>query len=155
MPKRTLLAGDPYHCQCQKTARLVAEQLELGTDEWSVAFQSLFGREEWLRPYANETLERLGREGLESIDIVCPGFSADCLETLEEMALQNKTVFQQAGGGQYRYIPALNDTPDHVEALADIVMQHVRGWPAIDAWNAEDAAREAAERERRAREMGA
>jgi ferrochelatase len=94
MPRRTLLAGDPYHCQCQKTARLVAEQLELRDDEWSVAFQSLFGREEWLRPYASETLERLGREGLESIDVVCPGFSADCLETLEEMALQNKTVFQ-------------------------------------------------------------
>jgi ferrochelatase len=155
MPRRTLLAGDPYHCQCQKTARLVAEQLGLREDEWTIAFQSLFGREEWLRPYASETLERLGREGLASIDVVCPGFSADCLETLEEMALQNKTVFQQAGGGQYRYIPALNDTPEHIEALADIVLQNVRGWPAIDAWDAEAAASEAAQCEQRARALGA
>lgn len=155
MPRRTLLAGDPYHCQCQKTARLVAEQLGLADDDWVVAFQSLFGREEWLRPYANETLAQLGKQGLKSVHVVCPGFSADCLETLEEMALQNKAVFQEAGGGDYRYIPALNDAPEHISALADIVMQNVAGWPGIDAWDAEVIQREAAQRSRRATAMGA
>jgi ferrochelatase len=155
MPKRTLLAGDPYHCHCQKTARLVAEHLGLATDEWLVAFQSRFGREEWLRPYANETLERLGKEGLRSIDVVCPGFSADCLETLEEMAMQNKDVFQRAGGGDYRYIPALNDTPGHIEALADIVARNTLGWPELDHWSQDEASVEAAQRARRAGAAGA
>ena len=155
MPRRTLMAGDPYHCQCQKTARLVAEHLDLDADEWSVAFQSLFGREEWLRPYANETLEQLGKQGLKSVHVACPGFSADCLETLEEMAMQNKEVFQQAGGGDYRYIPALNDDPEHISALTDIVLQNISGWPDTDSWDP-DAARLAAEqRSRRALAMGA
>ncbi len=155
MPRRTLLAGDPYHCQCQKTARLVAEQLGLDDSAWIVAFQSLFGREEWLRPYANETLEQLGKQGLKSVDVVCPGFSADCLETLEEMALQNKRVFEQAGGGDYRYIPALNDAPEHISALSDIVMQNVSAWPGIDTWNADTASLEAEASRRRALAMGA
>ncbi len=155
MPRRTLLAGDPYHCQCQKTARLVAEQLGLDNDEWSVAFQSLFGREEWLRPYANETLEQLGKQGLKSVHVVCPGFSVDCLETLEEMALQNKEVFQQAGGGDYRYIPALNDDPEHISALTDIVMQNIAGWPGIDVWDADAVRLEAEQCSRRAAAMGA
>jgi ferrochelatase len=155
MPRRTLLAGDPYHCQCQKTARLVAEQLGLDEDTWIVAFQSLFGREEWLRPYASETLEQLGKQGLKSVHIVCPGFSADCLETLEEMALQNKAVFQQAGGGDYRYIPALNDSPEHISALADIVMHNVAGWPDVALWEPDVARLEAKACRRRATAMGA
>jgi ferrochelatase len=155
MPRRTLMAGDPYHCQCQKTARLVAEQLGLDDDKWSVAFQSLFGREEWLRPYANETLQQLGKQGLKSVHVVCPGFSADCLETLEEMAMQNKEVFQQAGGGDYRYIPALNNDPEHISALTDIVMQNISGWPDIDAWDPDAARLEAEQRSHRALAMGA
>jgi len=137
MPKFTFKAGDPYYCQCQKTARLISERLGLNDGEWIVAFQSLFGKAEWLRPYANETLKKLGEEKLASIDIVCPGFSADCLETLEEMAEENKAVFQEAGGGQYRYIPALNDTPEHIDVISNLVMQNVKGWPGIDAWNSE------------------
>jgi len=155
MPKRTLLAGDPYHCHCRKTARLVAELLGLESDEWLVAFQSRFGREEWLQPYADETLKRLGAQGLQSLDVLCPGFSADCLETLEEMAMQNKEVFQHAGGGDYRYIPALNDGPTHIEALADIVARNTQGWPEFDAWNLEAANAEAKQRARLASASGA
>ncbi len=155
MPKRTLLAGDPYHCHCQKSARLISENLGLNEGEWMVAFQSRFGREEWLRPYADETLERLGKEGLTSLDVVCPGFSADCLETLEEMAMQNKEVFQRAGGGDYRYIPALNDSPAHIEALADIVLQNTVGWPGVESWDAKAATIEAEQSAARAIAMGA
>jgi len=90
MPKRTLLAGDPYHCECQKTARLVAEKLNLNKDDYLVSFQSLFGKEEWLKPYTDETLKRLSAEGLKSLDIACPGFSSDCVETLEEIMIENK-----------------------------------------------------------------
>jgi ferrochelatase len=155
MPRRTLLAGDPYHCQCQKTARLVAEELELAADEWIIAFQSRFGREQWLQPYASETLASLGKAGLQSIDVVCPGFSADCLETLEEMALQNRDVFQQAGGGEYRYIPALNDTDEHIEALAAIILQNLQGWPGIADWDSAGAKTAAQQRTQRATAMGA
>ena len=98
MPKETLLKGDPYHCQCLKTARLVAETLELGDDEWLLAFQSRVGREEWLRPYTDETVERLGKEGLDQLDVVCPGFSTDCLETLEEIAMQNALLMGEGDG---------------------------------------------------------
>ncbi|MGB5338389.1 MAG: ferrochelatase [Gammaproteobacteria bacterium] len=155
MPRRTLLAGDPYHCQCQKTARLVAEELDLADDEWIIAFQSRFGREEWLRPYASDTLASLGKAGLQSIDIVCPGFSADCLETLEEMALLNKGVFQQAGGGEYRYIPALNDADEHIESLAHIILQNAAGWPGIAHWDTRSAAEAAQKCAARAVAMGA
>jgi ferrochelatase len=155
MPKRTLLAGDPYHCHCQKSARLISEQLGLTKDEWMVAFQSRFGREEWLRPYADETLEQLGKTGLNSLDVVCPGFSADCLETLEEMAMQNKEVFQKAGGGDYRYIPALNDSPAHMEALEDIVQQNVSGWPGVESWDAKAVNLETQQSAERAIAMGA
>ncbi|MDX1813050.1 MAG: ferrochelatase, partial [Gammaproteobacteria bacterium] len=132
MPEKTLAAGDPYFCHCHKTARLVAEKLELSENEWQVAFQSRFGKEEWLKPYADETLIKLGKAGLKSIDVVCPGFSADCLETIEEMGQENKENFQHAGGGQYRYIPALNDSEDHIAALANIIKSHTLDWPL---WN--------------------
>jgi len=155
MPRRTLLAGDPYHCQCQKTARLVSAELELADDEWIIAFQSRFGREEWLRPYASETLASLGKAGLQSIDVVCPGFSADCLETLEEMALLNRDEFQQAGGGEYHYIPALNESDEHIEALANLILQNAQGWPGIADWDTAGAATEARQRTERATTMGA
>ena len=149
IPKRCLLAGDPYHCECHVTARLIAEQLELPQERWQVAFQSLFGREEWLKPYTNETLESWGKSGVKSVDIVCPGFSADCLETLEEMAMLNRGVFLKAGGERYNYIPALNDRPDHIQALATLAAKHTQGW------HDENATWDAAASRRRAVEMGA
>ena len=129
VPKSTLLKGDPYHCQCQKTARLVAAALELGDDEWILSFQSRVGREEWLRPYTDETIVELGQQGLDRLDVVCPGFSTDCLETLEEIAMQNAQLFLQSGGGSLHYIPALNARDDHVRFLAALIERHLGGWP--------------------------
>lgn len=129
MPRQFLLAGDPYHCHCQKTARLVAEQLGLEQDQWHVSFQSLFGKAEWLKPYTQPTLEQWGKSGVKRVDVVCPGFSADCLETLEEIAMLNKETFEAAGGKEFHYIPALNDRDDHIEMLANLVKRHVQGWP--------------------------
>lgn len=128
LPKRFLLNGDPYHCQCHASARLIAEKLELSEDEWQLVFQSRFGREEWLKPYCDHTLEEWGKNGIESVDMVCPGFSADCLETLEEVALQNRDIFLQAGGKDYTYIPALNDRADHIAALASLIERNLSGW---------------------------
>jgi ferrochelatase len=132
MPKRTLHAGDPYHCHCQKTARLVAERLGLAEDRWQVAFQSRFGRAEWLQPYTDKTLRQWAYDGLKQVDVVCPGFAADCLETLEEIAMQNKETFLAAGGTNLRYIPALNARADHIAALQDLIDGHLQGWLAPD-----------------------
>lgn len=129
LPRRYLLSGDPYHCQCLKTARLVAEVLGLDRERWQVSFQSRVGREEWLRPYTDETLKAWGAEGLESVQVVCPGFSADCLETLEEIGEQNREFFRESGGGDYSYVPALNDRVDHIRILTDLVRRHSQGWP--------------------------
>ncbi|MGH7161955.1 MAG: ferrochelatase, partial [Planctomycetota bacterium] len=128
LPRRYVDAGDPYAGQCHATARLVAEALELRPGDWSVSFQSRFGREEWLTPYTDETLRQLRGVG---VDVVCPGFPADCLETLEEIAIQNRELFRAAGGGAYRYVPALNDAPHHVEALASLVRRAMSGWPGV------------------------
>ena len=147
LPKRNLLAGDPYHCQCHKTARLVAERLELAPEQWVVAFQSRFGRAEWLQPYTSVLLTEWGKAGVKSVDVVCPGFAADCLETLEEIAMENRQTFLDAGGERYRYLPALNDASDHITALAGLVERHATGWPEFsaqydtDALHAECAAR--------------
>jgi len=132
LPKRYLLNGDPYHCQCHASARLIADRLELGEDEWQLVFQSRFGREEWLKPYCDHTLEEWGGNGIDSVDIVCPGFSADCLETLEEVALQNRDIFLSAGGKNYSYIPALNDRQDHIDALTGIIERNLCRWQDID-----------------------
>jgi ferrochelatase len=129
VPQRYLKAGDPYHCACQKTGRMLAEALGLGPEDWSLSFQSRVGREEWLRPYTDEHLGLLARNGTASVDVVCPGFSADCLETLEEIAMQNAELFEEAGGERLVYIPALNDRPDHIAALANLVNRHIQGWP--------------------------
>ncbi len=129
VPKRSLLLGDPYHCQCLKTARLVAERLGLGAAEWVVAFQSRFGKAEWLQPYTSLTLATLAREGAGGVDVFCPGFPADCLETLEEIAIEGKQTFVDAGGKDYRYIPCLNDAPAWIAALASIAETHLQGWP--------------------------
>jgi ferrochelatase len=128
LPKKYFDAGDPYFCECQKTARLVAEQLELEDQQWTVSFQSRFGPMEWLKPYTGEVLENWARAGTANVQIICPGFSADCLETLEEIQLQYRSVFLNAGGKQFAYIPALNDNPDHIETLTNIVLKHLQGW---------------------------
>jgi ferrochelatase len=143
VPKRTLELGDPYHCQCLKTARLLAKTLDLGDDDWLLAFQSRLGRAEWLKPYADETIAELGRSGLETLDVVCPGFAADCLETLEETAMQNRDIFREAGGGDLHYIPALNARDDHVAFLARLVEKHAGGWPESSPdWSDSEVARE-------------
>ena len=133
VPKRYLLAGDPYHCECQKTGRLLAETLGLVPEEWTLSFQSRVGREEWLRPYTDETLRPWGKEGVRKVQVVCPGFSADCLETLEEIAMQNRDTFLKAGGAEYAYIPCLNDDEVHINMLAGIVDRHCQGWPEASA----------------------
>jgi ferrochelatase len=151
LPKRYLLAGDPYHCECLKTARLTAEALGLAPDAWAVAFQSRVGREEWLRPYTDETLAAWRDAKVGDIDVICPGFSADCLETLEEIAMQNAEAYA-FGGASLRYIPCLNARPDHIEFLTALCLQHVQGWPEM--LSAPDAAALAASATR-AREAGA
>ncbi|WP_157265004.1 ferrochelatase [Azohydromonas aeria] len=129
VPKRTLLLGDPYHCECHKTARLLAQALELKAEEWVVTFQSRFGKAEWLQPYTEPTLVGLARGGMKSADVICPGFPADCLETLEEINMEVRAAFVQAGGRDYRYIPCLNDTPAWLDALAGLARRHLQGWP--------------------------
>ena len=158
IPQRYFAAGDPYHCECHKTARLLAKRLDLGTDQCFVSFQSRVGREAWLKPYTDKLLEEWGAAGVGRVDVLCPGFSADCLETLEEIALQNDELFREAGGGGLHYIPALNDRPSHVAALADLVMSNTSGWhdtPVRRAGESEDAAREGRRRLERARALGA
>src|SRR6185369_5772047 len=125
--------GDPYHCECQKTGRLLAEALGLDKDEYQICFQSRFGRAEWLQPYTAQTLHALGEQGIERVDMLCPGFPADCLETLEEIAIEGKAEFIQAGGKDYRYIPCLNERDDWIRALADIAATHLQGWPTARA----------------------
>ncbi len=148
LPRFHLDRGDPYHCQCQKTARLVAEQLGLAKDEYVVTFQSRFGRTEWLKPYTDATLAALAKSGVKRVDLICPGFAADCLETLEEIAIAGKATFMNAGGASFNYIPVANDSQPWVAALRDIVLENLQGW--IDPqWNrpaAEAAARASAER---------
>lgn len=150
MPLRYLHDGDPYHCECHKTARLVAEELDLPREQWDVAFQSQFGKEEWLRPYTDETLAQWGEEKLESVDVICPGFSADCLETIDEIGRENREEFEEAGGGRYRFLPCLNDDPAHIEALADVALKEMSGWTtAKGEWSDAEARRQAdATRER-------
>lgn len=128
LPKRYSDAGDPYPGQCLRTAELLAAKLGLDGTHWITAFQSRFGREEWIRPYTSEVLTDIAALGSGSVDVICPGFSADCLETLEEIAIQNRDTFLKGGGGRYRYIPALNDRPDFIEALVDIVRSRLGGW---------------------------
>ncbi len=129
VPRRTLELGDPYHCECHATARLLAERLGLARGEWVVTFQSRFGKAQWLQPYTEPTLEQLARDGVRTVDVVCPGFVADCLETLEEIAMDCKGDFLSSGGGEYHYIPAVNERPDWVAALGSLVSRHLAGWP--------------------------
>lgn len=143
LPERYLHAGDPYHCQCLKTARLVAERLELADEAWAVSFQSRVGREPWLQPYTDELLETWGREGLEQVTVVCPGFSADCLETLEEIGLRARESFVAAGGGELDYVPCLNAEADHIRFLAELCIEHLGGWPELQPGHSENRLAEA------------
>ncbi|HMV53778.1 MAG TPA: ferrochelatase [Rhodocyclaceae bacterium] len=151
VPRYTLDKGDPYHCLCHKTARLVAEQLGLQPEAWQVTFQSRFGKAEWLQPYTQPTLEALGRGGTASVDLVCPGFVADCLETLEEIAMENRDAFLAAGGKTFNYIPCLNERHEWIAALQDIVQTHLGNWPTLPV---PDATQRAAS-QARAKAMGA
>ena len=128
LPRDYFLAGDPYHCECHKTARLVAEELELQLDEWQLTFQSRFGPREWLQPYTDITLKELATNGIKHVQIVCPGFSADCLETIEEIDMQNRQFFIASGGEEFSYIPALNDSDEHIDVLSSIIQLHFKGW---------------------------
>lgn len=125
MPKRNLDLGDPYFCLCQKTTRLLCEQLGLGKDEVLTTFQSRFGYAEWLQPYTDKTLEELAQSGVTNVAIASPAFSADCLETLEELAMENRELFMAQGGKEYRYIPALNERSDHIQALTEIIARYL------------------------------
>jgi ferrochelatase len=155
-PKRFLTTGDPYHCHCQATARLVAEQLGIVESRWQVTFQSIFGREEWLQPYTINTLQTLAKSGVKSVDVVCPGFSADCLETLEEIDEQNREAFLKAGGESFHYIAALNDRPDHIDALVGQIRKHFGGWLDFSApWDSKLHEQINADRAQRAVALGA
>ncbi len=129
IPKRYFDAGDPYFCHCQATARRVAERLGLPPNQYQVSFQSRVGREEWLRPYTDQLLESWPAKGMKSVQVVCPAFAVDCLETLEEIAMENRERFLHAGGERYEYIPALNDDDAHVAALRGLILRHAQGWP--------------------------
>lgn len=131
VPLSYLRKGDPYHCECHKTSRLIAEYLGLNKDQYLTTFQSRFGREEWLQPYTDETLKKLPSMGVTSIHVVCPGFSADCLETIEEIGEENREYFIEAGGEHYAYIPALNADSEHISVLTALLEQHLQGWQLV------------------------
>jgi ferrochelatase len=129
VPERTLHLGDPYHCECLKTARLLAERLALPKGSYEVTFQSRFGKAAWLQPYTEPTLEHLARQGVGRVDVMCPGFAADCLETLEEIGQEARAAFIAAGGKEFHFIPCLNDRHEWISALAAIAIRHLQGWP--------------------------
>jgi ferrochelatase len=157
LPQRSLALGDPYHCECLATARLLAAELELGQDQWIATFQSRFGSAAWLQPYTLPTLLDLAKAGTREVDLVCPGFVADCLETLEEISIEARGAFLQAGGTAFNYIDCLNDSPLWIEALSDLVQRHLSGWPVASLSDETLKQRDEAlvAREARARERGA
>jgi ferrochelatase len=130
LPRRNLDLGDPYYCECMKTGRLLAERLNLAPEQHRICFQSRFGKAEWLQPYTAPTLEALGKAGTRRVDVICPGFVADCLETLEEIAIEGKASFLANGGKEYHYIPALNEDHVWLAALASLAERHLGGWPS-------------------------
>ena len=134
-PLKMLTDGDPYHCFCHKTARLTAEALGLKDNDWMVTFQSRFGRAVWLQPYTDETLQNLPASGVKSVQMISPAFAADCLETLEEIAVENRDCFMEAGGSRYEYIPALNANAEHIQFLADLLLENIGDWQTAVARN--------------------
>ena len=137
VPQRTLQLGDPYHCECLKTARLLAERLALPAERYSVTFQSRFGKAKWLEPYTEPTLIALAGSGTKSVDLICPGFTSDCLETLEEIDQEAREAFLHAGGERFSYIPCLNDRHEFIAALALVASRHMAGWPQAEPSAAE------------------
>jgi protoporphyrin/coproporphyrin ferrochelatase len=129
VPERSLTLGDPYHCQCHVTARLLAQRLQLAPGQMLVTFQSRFGKAKWLEPYTEPTLRALAAQGVKSVDVMCPGFVADCLETLEEIAQEAHEAFLEAGGERFAYVPCLNDGSRFIQALAGVALRHLQGWP--------------------------
>lgn len=132
IPERYFHQGDPYFCKCQKTARLLAEELLLKDGEWTVTFQSRFGPTEWLRPYTIETLAGMPARGIRDVTVICPGFAVDCLETLEEIDVENRAAFMSAGGERFEYVPALNARPAHAAVLAAQIARHCQGWTEVE-----------------------
>lgn len=128
LPKRYLQLGDPYSCECRKTARLLAERLGLSKEQYVITFQSRFGKEEWLQPYTADTVQQLAQQGCKRLDVICPGFVSDCLETLEEIAQEVQEDFLHAGGQTFHYIPCLNNEPTWLAALQLLVQKHLQGW---------------------------
>lgn len=141
VPERTLHLGDPYHCECQKTGRLLAQALGLQPHEWGLSFQSRLGRAKWLEPYTEPTLVQWAQTGVRHVHVVCPGFTADCLETLEEIAMEGRHAFLKAGGTQFHYLPCLNDDPQWLDALARIANEHLQGWNQPGGERADQASR--------------
>jgi ferrochelatase len=154
VPKVHLTKGDPYHCECHKTARLLSEALGLNKDQYAVAFQSRFGKQEWLKPYLVNTLKDLGKAKTKRLDVICPGFSSDCLETLEEIAMEGKVIFQSNGGGEYHYIPALNENDAWIHAMTDIALENLGGWVSTE-WDKQAAQQVAQDTAARAKALGA
>ena len=131
MPKRYLEEGDPYYCFCHKTARLVAEDLALNKDDYDLCFQSRFGTEVWLQPYTDDILKLYAREGIKNVAVISPGFSVDCLETLEEIEIQYKELFLEIGGENFSYISCLNDSEDHISLITDLIDSETKGWKNV------------------------
>jgi len=156
IPERYFRNGDHYPCQCHGSAARIAERAGIPRERWQVAFQSRVGREPWLKPYTDETLAAWPKAGVRSVAVVCPGFAVDCLETLEEIAMQNRDTFLAAGGERYDYIPALNADDAHVALLAELARRELHGWPSTDpAWTAEAERAALAARDAHARALGA
>jgi ferrochelatase len=132
IPERSFHQGDPYFCKCQKTARLLADELLLRDTEWSVSFQSRFGPAGWLRPYTSGVLAEMPGRGIREVTVVCPGFAVDCLETLEEIDMENRDIFIRAGGQQYQYVPALNVRSEHARFLSELIARHCQGWTHVE-----------------------
>ncbi len=128
MPQKYLEKGDPYHCQCQKTSRLLRDRLGIAPDRWLTTFQSRFGNDPWLQPYTDKTVERLAKEGVRKLVLVAPGFSADCLETLEELNGENRHIFEGNGGEKFAYLPALNDSAEGLDVIEAIARRELSGW---------------------------
>lgn len=154
LPRYALDKGDPYHCECQKTGRLLAERLGLEKEQYRLTFQSRFGKAEWLQPYTDKTLQELGKAKTERVDVVCPGFVADCLETLEEIAMEVRDTFLSAGGKSFNYIPALNESSAWIDALGQIALENLTGWVS-EAWDQQAVERQLADSAARAKAMGA
>jgi ferrochelatase len=154
VPRYTLNKGDPYHCECHKTGRLLAEALGLEKNQYMICFQSRFGRAEWLKPYLAATLEELGKQKLKRVDVICPGFSSDCLETLEEIAIEGRASFISKGGSEFHYIPALNERESWIDAMCDIALENLQGWVSRE-WSTETAKKETELSSLRAKALGA